>query len=92
MTKWRDEVEAAVDSIVDDVPAVQTALVPQESLVLVVDVLKNGTEAVRVVDCVTKSRRVHHRQPQLHSALLNLHCRCVELQRLLLFFFGIGHK
>lgn len=86
MTKWRDEVEAAVDSIVDDVAAVQATFVTQKSLVLLVNVLENRTEAVGVVDGVTKARRVNDSQAQFHSAFFNLNCRCIELQSLFLFF------
>lgn len=40
----RDEVEAAVNSVVDDVPAVETALVVEVALKLVVDVADDGVE------------------------------------------------
>ena len=41
----RDEVEAAVDAIVDNVAAVQSTFIAQESLELVVDVLDYRLEA-----------------------------------------------
>lgn len=45
MSERRDEVEAAVDSIVHDVSAVQAALVVQVTLELIVDVRNDGVEA-----------------------------------------------
>lgn len=39
MAEWRDEVEAAVDSVVLDVPSVQPALVSEVLLKLLVDVV-----------------------------------------------------
>lgn len=47
MAEWRDEVEAAVNSVVDDVPAVETALVVEVALKLVVDVADDGVETER---------------------------------------------
>lgn len=40
----RDEVEAAVNSVVDDVSAVQTALIVEVALKLVIDVTDDGAE------------------------------------------------
>ncbi len=39
VAKWRDEVEAAVDSVVLDVPSVQPALVSEVLFKLLVDVV-----------------------------------------------------
>lgn len=47
MAEWRDEVETAVNSVVDDVPAVETALVVEVALKLVVDVADDGVETGR---------------------------------------------
>lgn len=44
MAEWGNEVEAAVNSVVNDVPAVQTALVVEVALKLVVDVADDGVE------------------------------------------------
>lgn len=46
MPKRRDEVEAAVDSVVDDVAPVQATLIVEVSLKLVVNVVDNCFEAV----------------------------------------------
>lgn len=46
MSKWRNEVEAAMNSIINDISSVQAAFVTQETLVLLVDILEYGTEAV----------------------------------------------
>ena len=45
MACWVDEVEAAVDAVVDDVPSIETALVGEIFLKLRVDVANNGLEA-----------------------------------------------
>lgn len=47
VAEWRDEVEAAVNSVVDDVPAVEAALVVEVALKLVVDVADDGVETGR---------------------------------------------
>lgn len=39
MAKWRDKVEAAVDSVVLDVPSVQTAFISEVLFKLLVDVV-----------------------------------------------------
>lgn len=79
MTERRYEVEAAVNSIVDDVPTVQSTFIAQESLVLLIDVFENGTEAIRIVDRIPEAWGVYNGQSQLDTALLNLNRRCVEL-------------
>lgn len=45
MAERRDEIEAAVNSVVNDVSAIKTALVMEVALELVVDVADNGAEA-----------------------------------------------
>lgn len=50
-----------MDSIVHDVTAIQAAFVTQETLVLLVNIFENGTEAVWVIDCVPESRSVNYR-------------------------------
>lgn len=44
--RW-DEVETAVNSVVHDVPAVQTALIVQVALELIINILYDGLKAVR---------------------------------------------
>lgn len=44
MAERGDEVEAAVNSVVNDVSAIKTALVMEVALELVVDVADNGAE------------------------------------------------
>lgn len=44
MAERRDEIEAAVNSVVNDVSAIKTALVMEVALELVVDVADNGAE------------------------------------------------
>lgn len=62
MTERRYKVETAVNAIVHNVASVQAALVAQEALVLLIDVLEYGTKAVGVVDGIAESGCVHHRQ------------------------------
>lgn len=85
MTERRYEVKAAMNTIVNNVSTIQPALIPQESLVLLINVLENGTEAVRVVDCVTEARSVHNCQAKFYAAFFNFNCRSIEFQRLFLF-------
>lgn len=85
MTERRYEVKAAVNTIVNNVSTIQPALIPQESLVLLINVLENGTEAVRVVDRVTEAWSVHNCQAKFHAAFFNFYGRSIEFQRLFLF-------
>lgn len=65
-----DEVEAAVDSVVDDVSAIEAALVVEVALKLVVDVADDGVEAGRgqLISCQTF--RLLSRQETCPSVLL----------------------
>ena len=76
-----DEIEAAVHAVVDDVAAVESTLVLQVSLELLVDVGDDVLEAVGVVDGVAVPRGVHHCQPHLrrqcssgNRSVLAKHC------------------
>lgn len=44
MAQWGDEIEAAVNSVVDNVSAIEAALVMEVALKLVIDVADNGVE------------------------------------------------
>lgn len=44
MAQWGDEIEAAVNSVVDNVSAIEAALVVEVALKLVIDVADNGVE------------------------------------------------
>lgn len=44
MAEWRDEIEAAVNSVVNNVSAIQTALIMEVTLKLVVNVADDGAE------------------------------------------------
>lgn len=74
--RW-NEVETAVNAIVDNVAAIEAAFVTQKSFVLFVDVSEDGTEAVGIIDGVTETGRVHNRQSQLDSAFFDLNRRGV---------------
>ena len=55
MSSWRDEVEAAMDSVIDDIATIQAALVVQVTLVLVIDVVKDRIKtAVEDKETITK--------------------------------------
>ncbi len=77
----RDEVEAAVDARVDDALAVEAALALVEGGELVVDVLAAGLPAGAALEVVAEAGHVHHRQTELHPALLHLHRRLRDLRR-----------
>lgn len=44
MAQWGDEIEAAVNSVVDNVSTIEAALVVEVALKLVIDVADNGVE------------------------------------------------
>lgn len=44
MAQWGDEIETAVNSVVDNVSAIEAALVVEVALKLVIDVADNGVE------------------------------------------------
>lgn len=44
MAQWGDEIEAAVNSVVDNVSAIEAALVVEVALKLVINVADNGVE------------------------------------------------
>ena len=79
MSKGQDEVEAAVQPVVHNVPMVQAALVVQALLELLVNVGDDGLEAVPTVDGVTIARYVYHCQLQLDPSLFNLNSRSLNL-------------
>lgn len=85
MAKRRDKVEAAVYSVVDDVSAIQSTLVSEESLELLVAVLNDGLEAVGVVDGVTESRGVDNGQSQLDASLFDFNGGGVQFNGLMCF-------
>ena len=72
-----------MNAVIHDVFSVQTRLVPQEPLELLVYVFDYLGEAIGVVDGVPEARRVHHRQSQLDPLLLYFHRRRFQLHRLL---------
>lgn len=86
MTKRRDEVEAAVYSIVNNVSAIEPTLISQESLKLLVAVLNDGLEAVTVVNSVTEARRINDSQSQFDASLFNFNRGSVEFYSLVCLF------
>lgn len=60
VSKRRDEVEAAVDTVIHDVSAVQAALVVQVALELVVDVGDDGVEAGKEIMLSLRSSSRSH--------------------------------
>lgn len=45
MAKWRDKIEAAVNTVVNNITPVQTTLVSEEPLKLIINVLDDCSEA-----------------------------------------------
>lgn len=73
----RDEVEAAVNSVVDDVPAVESALVVEVALKLVVDVADDGVETGRgKFISVRHSQCTRAREPSVGElrGSVDMHC------------------
>lgn len=62
MSKRRDEVKAAVNSVVNDVSAVQAALVMQVSLELIINILDDRLKAVE-----QKKAEIRERAERKHS-------------------------
>ena len=72
VARGRDEVEAAMHAVVADVAAVETRLVLQVLLKLLVDVSDDGLEAAVVVDGIPVARSVDDRQAETDATLLDL--------------------
>jgi hypothetical protein len=89
VSRRRNEIEATMNSIIDDVAAIQSALVAQESLELIVDVLNDRLETVGVVDGVTVSGSIDDRQSKLNTPLFDLDGGSVQFNRLGRFFWNI---
>lgn len=62
VSKWRDEVEAAVDSVVYDVSAVQATLVMKVTLKLVINVLDDSLKAEDTHTQHTQDTNTHQTQ------------------------------
>lgn len=60
MAKGRNEIKAAVYAIVQNVSSIQSTLILEEALVLLINVLQDGAKAVRVVNGITKAGCVHN--------------------------------
>ena len=75
----RNEVEAAVDSRIDNVLPVEAALSVEKGRELVVDVLNAGLPGAVAIEDVAESGRVHDRQPKFHALLLDLHGGFLDL-------------
>ena len=76
-----DEVEATVDSVINNMASVESALILQITLELLVDISDDALETVCVVNGVPIARSVHYSEAHLNAPLLyfyaahiNLHC------------------
>lgn len=49
MSKWRNEIEAAMDAVVHNIPPVQTTLVSEEPLKLIINVLNDRLKNINIV-------------------------------------------
>lgn len=45
MAKWRDKIEAAVNTVVNNITPVQTTLISEEPLKLIINILDDCSEA-----------------------------------------------
>ena len=76
-----------MNTIVRDVPTVETALVVQVALELAIDVVQDGLVAIRCVDPVAVARGVHHGEAYFDAALFDFHCGCFDLHSLTDFLY-----
>ena len=72
MTSRLNEVDTGVDTVVDNVHAVDLVLGIQVSIEALLDVLNDWAPGVVVVDKVTKTRSVNDSQAQANSVLLDI--------------------
>lgn len=72
VSSWLDEENAGVDTIINDVHAVDLVLCIQVRVEALIDVLNDRPPRVVVVDKVTEAGCVHHGQSKTHAVLLNI--------------------
>lgn len=79
VSERRDKVKAAMYSIIGDISAIQTALISEKSLELVVDVLNYGTEAERNCQRVIDyERRLRLRKNVNKRAIVKVPVRIID--------------
>lgn len=86
MTERRYKIETAMYPVVYYVPPIETALVSEKSLKLVIYVLYYCPEAVRIVDSISITGRIDYGQSKLHSPFLYLDGRGIQFYSLIGFF------
>lgn len=62
MTEWWDEIKAAMNSIVDDISAIQSAFIAQKALILIIDVFEYWTKTIGIVNGITETRCINNGQ------------------------------
>ncbi len=67
-----DKVDTRVNAVVNNVHPIDLVFSIEVGIEALVDVVDNGAPRLVVVDKVTESRSVDHRQPQTHTILLNV--------------------
>jgi hypothetical protein len=72
VTGGLNKVHAGMDTVVDDVHAVDLVLGIEVGIKALLDVLDNGTPGLVVVDKVTKSRSINDVQSQTYTILFNV--------------------
>jgi hypothetical protein len=88
MTPRRNEIKAAMNSIIRDVSSIETTLIVQVPLELVIHILVYSLERVVAVDGLAEAGRVHNCQAELHASLLDFDRGGLDAHRL---FDSIGH-
>lgn len=72
MASWLNEVDASVNTVVNDVHTVDLVLRLKISIKSLFNVLNNRSPGVVVVDEITKSGGVNYRQSETDAILLNV--------------------
>lgn len=79
MTSWLNEKYTSMNSVVDNVHAIDLVLGIEVCIISTLDIVNNGTPGLIIVDKVTKSRGVNHSQAETDTSLLDVGADCLDL-------------
>lgn len=72
VASWLEEVDASMDTVVDDVHAVDLVFGVEVGIEALLDVIDNWSPRLVVVDEVAKSRGINNSQAKTDAVLLNI--------------------
>lgn len=72
VTGWLNKVHTGMDTVVNDVHAVDLVLSIEVGIETVLNVLHNWSPGLVIVHKVSKTRSIHNRQSQTHTVLLDI--------------------